>query len=125
MKDALWVVSDADLLLHPQTVVTPDDIQLSVGTLDSKFDDLSAGSQKAIEDGYFAKMLTGSDWVDLISRRIALRKSNRISMHFSILGEIKVFDSVDVSRLAVVGDPAQKQEYEARAHSLGFVVPSR
>jgi hypothetical protein len=107
-----------ELLLSPDCIVTPYDIaeivssrQLhkGVGKLDDKM-------RKEIEDEYFSKAVSGSDWLEIQARRIAKMILNGVPEEeaystYNGLGEIKYRGRVP--RAIVIGtlDLEQKEDY--------------
>lgn len=90
---------DSNILLSDQVVVTEHDITASTfGGTGTIYDELTTDKKKSIKRIYFGKMLTGKDWLDLISRRVLLNLKNGDSL-FDVkenlaLGEVKVLHKV-------------------------------
>jgi hypothetical protein len=118
---------DPNLLFHPYTVVTPDDI---VTIADRRYSvpvtKLSQRIRTNIQRKYFDKMISGTQWFELISRKILrkIRKETFISLRYHDFGEIKFFGSIDSHQILgnINGRNNIEKKYYPLLYNLGFGV---
>jgi hypothetical protein len=116
-----WITAPAELLFDPVAVVTPKDINHTARDQDTPFNQLPAATRQAVQSKYFSKMLTGVDWLELLSRRLAHNSDRQIRMTSALFGEVKVFRHIRPDELAVVTDARDKMKLQAEAERNGFV----
>ncbi len=103
----IFPVETRDILLSPETIVTPYDIYSTMCTYMMNTDDIRAideKGQKRLKE-YLKTMVPGKDWVDIIARR-ALRRMQcaddksvyKVRSH-SDLGEIKHLGAISPTSL--------------------------
>lgn len=103
----IFPVEARDILLSPETIVTPYDIHSTMCTYMMNTDDIRAldeEGQKRLKE-YLKTVVPGKDWVDIIARRALRRMQHaddksvyKVSYH-SDLGEIKHLGAISPTSL--------------------------
>jgi hypothetical protein len=87
------------LLFEPQTLVTPTAMRAKVQNEDLSYTALAPDVRKRFDIEYLNMMVRGSDWFEIVARRVLLsfeRKNNLFPLFsFETLGEIKYFSVID------------------------------
>lgn len=121
----IFPVEARDILLSPETIVTPYDIYSTMSTY-MKIDDIGSidGKGQKLLNEYLKKIVPGKDWVDIIARR-ALRhmqhtddKSVFKVRNHSDLGEIKHLGAISPSLLQNPIDTYDKQSIHQKWVSI-------
>lgn len=130
-------INARDVLLSPNTIVTPYDINSTMFRYtDMEADELPADGKERLRD-YLDKIVLGSDWVDIVSRRALKRmQTTRDSSLYLIkqpedLGEVKhygklepasinneVFDARDIESL----HPIWRSMVEERGVAVPYIT---
>ncbi len=109
----VFPVNSRDILLSPNTIVTPRDISATMfSSMDIEADELNRAGRERL-DNYLDTVLSGSDWVDVVARR-SLRymqeTPNRDSFpikNHTDMGEIKQLGAVPPKS---IGEPIDLYE---------------
>lgn len=121
------VLVSSDLLMDPRCVVTPLDV---AGVVSGKIMDRGLvvsdwSAARDLRDEYFDKMVTGADWVEIESRRIAKRIVDG-NASIDDLGEIKFLGEVPHS--SVIASVDTSTEYPDYRNFIktetGFTLPN-
>lgn len=129
------VLVSSDLLMDPRCVVTPLDVGAvaSGKVMDKGLVVSDRRAARELRDEYFDKMVTGADWVEIESRRIAKRimdgnasLDNLGELAMEDLGEVKFLG--EVPRSSVIASVDTATEYPDYRDFIktetGFSLPS-
>ena len=98
-------INARDVLLSPDTIVTPHDINSTMFRyMDMEADELPADGKECLHD-YLDKIVLGSDWTDIISRRALKRMQTARDPSLYLikqpgaLGEVKYYGKLEPSSI--------------------------
>lgn len=119
-----FLVVSPSILTSPNTVVTPRDIGTIAYVDDTPFEQLPDEKKKRYQEGYLDKMVTGQQWLEIISRRVlaSYESGNPFyNLHStSSLGEIKHLGSVGHQFIDRQLSDKQFSEYYKFLYEHGF-----
>lgn len=117
---------DTNVLLLPETVVTPSNIFYFANT-GIRYEFQGPRDLEKLEEEYFGKMLTGADWLEVIARRVIDRQSHRDGVYPIVdsgagMGEIKFAGHIPAEQIrwTVYGWHGLIEKYYPFLYSLGF-----
>lgn len=127
----------AAILLDPATIVTPYDIGIGGYADKGAYESLDPALRQQIQQEYFDKLLTGSDWLELIARRLLIdytkaKRAHRnnggdldsFRYHYLIhapaeWGEIKHLGEIGSDQITGYTSKATWQQYYAQLYAHG------
>lgn len=119
-----FVLASADLLLNPNTLVTPSDIYEAVSGNITAFDKLANEQQENIRKNFFDKMVRGNQWLEIVARRV-LKQLEEGADFFTLseqfdLGEIKFLGPVSKTSIELQMTEKDFPTYYKSMYEHGF-----
>lgn len=117
-----YFIDAGKILTDSRCVATPQDIHaVAPHPLSEPISIYTPTERKELEQGYFQKMVTGHDWLEIVARKVLkrLRGGEKIvGIDYKTFGEIKFFGSITES--SIVGQVSGRQDYERRYYPLMY-----
>lgn len=119
------LIDTKKILNDPRCFVTPNDVTSATFTADVAYADITEKQRADIVKGYFAKILSGKDWLELIARKTYLQTRFGGAVELSSLadfGEIKFFGPIKQEHIIENVGPEEEHAVWADLYRKGFVV---